>query len=268
MSTPVFVDLDISTQSDGAQSSRVHVPLPEDPYEAIRTAHMAVRVSPLMSPSFSVSIAEVAAMPDSAFRKRGRGSCCEGEGLSTGVKSLGLGGDEVVPKGQQRATLVVEIAVGEPLGLGYGALRRQEIASREVEMPNVFEIGQGSRFMPETERPEGVSALKQPTLTTWINPEDGRIYIDVPTYHPPTPPVQTPPSPGWSSGSLLVSLSPSIRYLFKSLKHEPERTAVTFRALWRHVQALEAWAGCVDTWMVDMSRAGYDDHSLVHDMLL
>ncbi|GKE52153.1 hypothetical protein Tco_1487309, partial [Tanacetum coccineum] len=33
MSTPVFVDPKISTQADGAQSSRVPVPLPEDPYE-------------------------------------------------------------------------------------------------------------------------------------------------------------------------------------------------------------------------------------------
>ncbi|GKC26224.1 hypothetical protein Tco_1033518 [Tanacetum coccineum] len=40
MSTPVFVDLEISTQADGAQSSRVPVPLPEDPYEAIRQAYL------------------------------------------------------------------------------------------------------------------------------------------------------------------------------------------------------------------------------------
>ncbi|GKC08660.1 hypothetical protein Tco_1000270 [Tanacetum coccineum] len=38
MSTPVFVDLEISTQADGAQSSRVPAPFPKDPYEAIRQA--------------------------------------------------------------------------------------------------------------------------------------------------------------------------------------------------------------------------------------
>ncbi|GJV30215.1 hypothetical protein Tco_1386663 [Tanacetum coccineum] len=38
--TLVFVDLEISTQDDGAQSSRVPVPLPEDPYEAIRQAYL------------------------------------------------------------------------------------------------------------------------------------------------------------------------------------------------------------------------------------
>nr|GFC18813.1 hypothetical protein [Tanacetum cinerariifolium] len=32
--------------------------------------------------------------------------------------------------------------------------------------------------------------------------------------------------------------------------------------------ALEVWAGRVDTRITDMLRAGYDDHRLVHDMLL
>nr|GFB49943.1 hypothetical protein [Tanacetum cinerariifolium] len=41
-----------------------------------------------------------------------------------------------------------------------------------------------------------------------------------------------------------------------------------FKALWRPVLALEAWVGHVDTRMADMSRAGYDDHRLVYDMLL
>ncbi|GJW16752.1 hypothetical protein Tco_0024188 [Tanacetum coccineum] len=40
MSTLVFVDPKSSTQADGAQSSRVPVPLPKDPYEAIRQAYL------------------------------------------------------------------------------------------------------------------------------------------------------------------------------------------------------------------------------------
>ncbi|GKE76681.1 hypothetical protein Tco_1542801, partial [Tanacetum coccineum] len=84
MSTLVFVDQEISTQADEAQSSRVPVPLPEDPYEAIRqayldgtnteTARMAVHVPPAMSSGLSASMAEVAAMSESAFRKRFRSS--------------------------------------------------------------------------------------------------------------------------------------------------------------------------------------------------
>ncbi|GKA41156.1 hypothetical protein Tco_0733749 [Tanacetum coccineum] len=67
-----------------------------------------------------------------------------------------------------------------------------------------------SRSVPEPERPERVSALRQPTLTTWIDTEDGIAYINVPAYPPPAPPVQTLPSPEWSFGSLPVSPAPSI----------------------------------------------------------
>ncbi|GJS34241.1 hypothetical protein Tco_0532623 [Tanacetum coccineum] len=40
MSTLVFVDPEISTQADGAQSPRVPVSFPEDPYEAIRQTYL------------------------------------------------------------------------------------------------------------------------------------------------------------------------------------------------------------------------------------
>ncbi|GKA72693.1 hypothetical protein Tco_0778909 [Tanacetum coccineum] len=65
------------------------------------------------------------------------------EGLGIRVKSLGLGGNAAVPEGQQRAAPVMETA-----------------------------MGQSSRSVPEPKRPERVSALRQPTLTTWIDPED------------------------------------------------------------------------------------------------
>ncbi|GKF93661.1 hypothetical protein Tco_0283361, partial [Tanacetum coccineum] len=155
------------------------------------------------------------------------------------------------------------------------------------------------------------------------------IYIDIPDYPPPAPPVQTPPSPEWTSGSFPISpshsdvpspisspmvpltvpspvatpataetegfltelgaqvemqgrlisdhtvrleeLSPALfkrydrdieelftrpgavreeifsqRYQFMSLEYEHERVAVTFRAIWKPVLALEAWAGQTD----------------------
>ncbi|GJZ40040.1 hypothetical protein Tco_0586603 [Tanacetum coccineum] len=304
MCTPVFVDLEIFTQADGAQSSRLPVPLPEDPYEAIKQAYlvgtdiesepfedsieteapesphiiapptslpdstpptlvpilcktvrMAMCVPPTMSPGLFASIAETAATSDSAFRKRFRSSyesspssspldlpLCkryrgmselvkddeeeeddeeedeeveessdsdsvsedaedEGptaededpdvrdEGIAAGdedpgirVDSLVLGGDEAVPRGQQRAAPVMETVMGEPLRLGYGALRRREIALEEGQMPSVLEV----------------------------DPKDSIAYIDVLAYPPPAPPAQTPPSPEWSSGLLPISPAPSI----------------------------------------------------------
>ncbi|GJS60851.1 hypothetical protein Tco_0655635 [Tanacetum coccineum] len=362
MSTLVFVDPEISTQADGAQSPRVPVPFPEDPYEAIRQAylvetetpespHTIASPTPLpdstpptrhvedsvdsdksgarstpsdstipLSPGHRLPMLHppwflfsVAAMSNSAFRKRFRSSyesspssspldlpsrkcyreeecpttededpAAGDEGPGIRVESFGLGGNAAIPKGQQRAAPVMETTVGEPLGLGYGALRRREIALGEGRMPSVFEVGQSSGFVPGLERPERVLTLRQPTLTIWIDPEDGITYIDVPAYPPPSPPVQTPPSPEWSSGSLVVSPPPSIvpspisspvipltvpspvaspataetegsgavrdkifsqRYRFRSLEHEKERVAVTFRAIWRPVLALESWEG-------------------------
>ncbi|GJZ78639.1 hypothetical protein Tco_0643476 [Tanacetum coccineum] len=299
ISSQVFVDPESSTQADRAQSSRVPVPLPDDPYEAIRQAYldgtdtesepfedtidtktlesplaiapsiplsestppvlvpnlyrttrMAVRVPPAMSSGLSTSMAGVAAMSESVLRTselvedseedndeedeeieesmdsdsvsedakdegptaEDEDPAAEDEGLTAGVEGPGMDDEgyglddesrsiddeghsverdilgleeEAVPRGQQQAAPVVGTVTSAPLGLGYGALRRQ------------------------SERPERVSALRQPTLTTWTDPKDGMIYIDIPDHPPPAPPVQTPPSPEWTSGSLLISLSHS-----------------------------------------------------------
>ncbi|GJZ99312.1 hypothetical protein Tco_0671863, partial [Tanacetum coccineum] len=377
-----------------------------------RIARMAVRVPPVMSSGLSASMAEVAAISESAFRKRFRSSYesspslsppdlpsrkryrgtselveeseedddeydeeieesmdsdsvsedAEDEGLTAededpaardegltagvevpgvddesyslddeghGVESDGLGleeDEEAVPGGQQQAAPIVGTAMSAPLGLGYGTLRHRELALEEDHVYSTFEVGQGSGSAPESERPERVSTSRQPTLTTWTDPEDGMVYIDVPAYPPPAPPVQTPPSPEWTSGSLPISPSPSVvpspisspltvpspvatpaavetegfltelgaqvemqeglirdhavrleelspalferydkdigelftrsravrdeifsqRYRFRSLEYEQEQVAVTFRAIWRPVLALESWAGQSD----------------------
>ncbi|GJV58171.1 hypothetical protein Tco_1459176 [Tanacetum coccineum] len=81
----------------------------------------------------------------------------------------------------------------------------------EEAVPGDCEVGQVLFLESALEfgRPERVSAFRQPTLTIWTDPEDGMIYIDILDYPPPAPPVQTPPSPEWTSGSLSISLSHS-----------------------------------------------------------
>ncbi|GKE19370.1 hypothetical protein Tco_1426947 [Tanacetum coccineum] len=121
------------------------------------------------------------------------------EGLAAGVEGPSMGDEkeeeEVVPGGQQQAALVIGTVMSAPLGLGYGALRRRELALEEDHVYSTFKAGQGSGSAPEFEIPERVLASRQPTLTTWIDPEDGMVYIDVPAYPPPAPPIQTLPSP-------------------------------------------------------------------------
>ncbi|GJW01059.1 hypothetical protein Tco_1556310 [Tanacetum coccineum] len=225
MSTPVFVDPEIFTQADGAQSTRVPVPLPEDPYEAIRQAYLDgtnTESEPFKDP-MRLRRLKVANMSESTFRKRFRpsyksspsssppdlplrkryredeGPTAEDEDPVMGDEGLAAG-DEGPGMGVERRGLVDKGYSVESDVLGLGEEGRR----------STFEVGHGSGSAVDPERPERVSASRQPTLTTWTDPEDGMVYIDVPAYPLPAPPVQTPPSLEWSSGSLPISPSPFI----------------------------------------------------------
>ncbi|GJR62226.1 hypothetical protein Tco_1504388 [Tanacetum coccineum] len=144
-----------------------------------RTTRMAVRVQPTMSPGCSARITEVAAMSDVAFCKRFRS-----------------------PYGEFHHPLTLPPVSGGYRGRrGRGSDAKDEDSRRGMRFQfrySTFEVGQSFGSAPETERLERVSTFRQPTLTTWTDPEDGHI----------------------------------------------------------------------DTRMASMSRAGYDDHRLVHDLLV
>ncbi|GKG09132.1 hypothetical protein Tco_0337878, partial [Tanacetum coccineum] len=74
MSTPVFVDPDISTQADGSQSPQVPVPFLEDPFEAIRQAYLVE--TDIESERFedSYETAPPASPPDLPSRKHSQGT--------------------------------------------------------------------------------------------------------------------------------------------------------------------------------------------------
>nr|GEY35076.1 hypothetical protein [Tanacetum cinerariifolium] len=210
------------------------------------TARTAVRVPPVMLPGLSAGIAVVATMFDSTFHKsedvKDEGLAAGDEGLPTRdegpdmrVKSCGLNDeghrvesdglglreeDEAVHEGQQQAAVVVGITMSSHLGLGYRELRHRELALGEDHVYSTFEVGQGSGSAPESERSDRIDRDVRELYTR--------------------------------SGAVKDEIF-SQRYQFKCLEHKQERTAVTFRALWRSVLALEAWAGHVDTWMIDMS---------------
>nr|GEU78620.1 hypothetical protein [Tanacetum cinerariifolium] len=186
---------------------------------------MAMHVPPVMSFGLSAGIAEVAAMSNSSFCKRFRSSYDSSSSstflvrkryrgtseliLSTDseeneevVKSLDSDSeskdvedegptieDEDSAKSDEGLAAGVEglvvdderTAVSDPLGLGYRALRHRELALEEDHVYSTFET----------------------------DPENSLICIDVHVYPPPAPPVQTPPSLDWTSGSLPISLSQS-----------------------------------------------------------
>ncbi|GKF10640.1 hypothetical protein Tco_0048566, partial [Tanacetum coccineum] len=131
---------------------------------------MDVRVQPTMSPGCSVRITEVAAMFDVAFRKRfSEEDTDEDEG------------DKSLDEGDESHELDAESCELEDESHGL------DNEGRRVESDRLV--------LEEEATPEDL--------------EDGTVYIDVPTYPPPAPPVKTPPSPEWSSGSLPISPAPS-----------------------------------------------------------
>ncbi|GKB24337.1 reverse transcriptase domain-containing protein, chloroplastic [Tanacetum coccineum] len=222
-----------------------------------RTARMAVRVPPTMSSGLSASLAEVAAMFESAVHKRFRSSYKSSPSVSPPDLSLrkryrGTSElvedseedddeeDEEIDESMDSDSLSKDTEDEGPTAKDEDPAARDEGLTARVEGPEIDDesyglddesheeeeevvpggqqqtapiVGtavSGSGSAPESERPERVSAFRQPTLITWTDPEDGMVYIDVPIYPPPAPPVQTPTSPEWTSGLLPISLSPSV----------------------------------------------------------
>nr|GEY75916.1 hypothetical protein [Tanacetum cinerariifolium] len=198
---------------------------------------MIVRAYPAISTGHSTRVAEAMTLSDSAFRKRYRSF------YETPSPSLTL---PAVP--------AADTAVGEPLGLDYGALRCRDLAVGEDKVPCTFEV-------------------------------------DILIYVSPVAPVQNPPSPEWSSGSLPVSPSSLVvsspvaspvttptttisveedqflvRYRLRSLEWEQERDTMTFTAIWRPVLALEAWAGQIDAQREALWHDIYDIQREKHDL--
>nr|GEV03154.1 hypothetical protein [Tanacetum cinerariifolium] len=169
-----------------------------------RTARMAVRVLSVMSPSLSVSIAEVAAMPNSAFRKRFRSFYDSSPSSTFPVRKRYRDSYSKSEDAKDEGPTVEDKDHAAKDG---GLAARDEGADMGVKS-----LGLGwDEAVPEgSERQEIVSALMQPILTTWIDSKDGIAYINVPAYPPPAPPVRTPLSPEWSSDLLPISPAPSI----------------------------------------------------------
>nr|GEX55985.1 hypothetical protein [Tanacetum cinerariifolium] len=115
-------------------------------------------------------------------------------------------GEEAAPKGQQRQASMVEVTTADrPLGLGYCVARCRALEIAEEIVPSTFEIGQSSMSMPDRHVTDETLTPRIPAHTTWIDPEDGIVYLDIKIDPLSRAPVQTPASPEWSSGSLPVS---------------------------------------------------------------
>ncbi|GKE68610.1 hypothetical protein Tco_1526682, partial [Tanacetum coccineum] len=231
---------------------------------------MTVCAQPAMSLGHSARVAEAMTLSDSAFRKRYRSSYetpspspsptlpvqkryRERERLED--KSPGLEGmeEKVVPEGQQQAVLATDTVMGEPLGLGYGALRCRELAVGEDQVPSTFEVGQSSSFTIILNRPITHSfASGYPAATMSIDEnqflEVGaqlELHGSIPHYHM----------------QRLDALPPT---LFEG--YEKDLRELYTSAIWRSVLALEAWAGQTDAQRAALCHAIYDIQRENHNL--
>nr|GEW52153.1 hypothetical protein [Tanacetum cinerariifolium] len=150
------------------------------------------------------------------------------EGLAAGVEGLGTDDErheeeEDVPRGQQQAALAVRTAVSAPLGLGYEALRRQDLALDEDHVCTtptttkiqgfLTELGaqvemQGGLIHDHTVRLEEQS----PALFERYDRDIGELFT--------------------RSGAVRDDIfSQRCRFMSLEHEHERERTVVTFGAL-------------------------------------
>ncbi|GKB00322.1 hypothetical protein Tco_0828315 [Tanacetum coccineum] len=60
----------------------------------------------------------------------------------------------------------------------------------------------------------------------------------------------------------------SQRFRLRSLERAQEHATITFGALWRLVLALEVWVGLTDAQRAVIWQARYEDHRLIHDLLV
>nr|GEU90600.1 hypothetical protein [Tanacetum cinerariifolium] len=176
-----------------------------------------------------------------------KGLAAGDEGPDMRVESLVLGEDADVHEGQQRVASVMKTTMGKPLGLGYEALRRREIA-----------LGRAGCLTPPSPEWSSDSLFVSPTPSIVPSPiSSPMIPLTVPS--PVASPATTETGEFLTKlgarvemqGELihdhmvrLVELSPLL--FERILEHKHARVAVTFRAIWRLVLALESWAGQTD----------------------
>nr|GEX23279.1 hypothetical protein [Tanacetum cinerariifolium] len=190
-STPVSPLTDEEFEASKPSDTRItssHSTNPSDSTTPLSPDHPLAQTSPALT--------RVSYYRSTAHTER-EGS--EDEGPSLGEE------EKAAPEGQHQVVPVVGIAVDEPLGLGYRALRCRELA-----------FGEGSE----------TPATRPSVHATWVDLVDGTVYTDILIDVPPIRvPVQTPPSPEWSFGSLPVSLSsPAVPTLVASPSTTPTAT--------------------------------------------
>ncbi|GKD25395.1 hypothetical protein Tco_1231609 [Tanacetum coccineum] len=246
-----------------------------------RTARMAVRTQPTLSLGMSARIAKAVVLSQSSFHKRYRSS------YETSSSSSSL----TLPVRKRYRGIYVLILDTDSEG---DKLREEDTkedeedksldADDERESQGLGDVDHGFDDESQGLKDEGLGLKGEEAAPE--DPEDDRVYTDILAYAPPAAPVQTSPSPEWSLGSFLVSPSspvvPSpialpVATPTDTISVDEDQFIEVGKQLELHgnidrdvreMYTRSGAAGRVDTRLAYMSRDRYDDHRLIHDMLV
>nr|GEY65469.1 hypothetical protein [Tanacetum cinerariifolium] len=181
---------------------------------------MAMRTQPTLSLGISARVTEVMALSPSSFRKRYiyyyetpslLASPASSPTLPIWKRYQGISKPILVTEteGNESEAEGIRSESKESEEEGPGS-EGEEVTRRRVQelvedpMPSTFEVGQSSRSVPDQQVADKTHML--PARPTWVDLEDGTIYIDIKLDAPLVRAlIQTPTSPEWSSSSLPIS---------------------------------------------------------------
>ncbi|GKD37231.1 hypothetical protein Tco_1257438 [Tanacetum coccineum] len=229
MSTPAYVDLETITQADGAQSSRVPVPLPDDPYVAVRQAQLVETESELEEAPSEAE--ELESLGSRVPRMGEEFEASESSGTRTISSHSPASSDSTAPLSPDHPLTHVSPTPTPTQVLFHRRTARMAVRAQPTLSPGMSaRIEEAVALSPSSFRKRALRRRElaveedQVPSTFEVDPEDDRVYTDILGYAPPAAPVQTPPSPEWSSGSLHVSPSSVVPSPIASLVATPTAT--------------------------------------------
>ncbi|GKE64161.1 hypothetical protein Tco_1518322, partial [Tanacetum coccineum] len=182
----------------------------------LSTTRMAVRTQPTLSSGMSARIAKAIALSSSSFRKRYRSSYetpSPSSSPTLPIRKRYQGISELVKDTEDKS---LDSDTEGPGSVDEGPGSEDEGPGSEEE-----------EVVPEEQQKVEETPAPRPLVyATWVDHVDGIAYIEIPIYVPPICiPVQTPPLPECSSGSLPVSpSSPAVLILVASPATTPATT--------------------------------------------
>ncbi|GJR80273.1 hypothetical protein Tco_0151058 [Tanacetum coccineum] len=223
MSTPAHIDLETISQTDGVRSSRVPIPLYDDPYMEIRQAYLATITDSKFGPFEDFRETEIpqplpiASSPvpssDDPYLIEFEASELSDTRITSSHSTAPSDATTPLSPNHPVTQTAPTLTLSRPLY--YRKTARMAVHTQPTMSPGLpirvteaMTLSPSSfckRSVPDQQVVDETPTHRIHVRTIWIDPEDDTVYLDIEIDPLSRAPVQTSASPEWSSGSLPVS---------------------------------------------------------------